>query len=277
MGTTARPQVARGRRARAALGHRPGRIRSPTASASPSSSTRRRCTASRSTSRPRTSSSSSAGSRAARCSGAAPAGPAAAAGSSTSGRATRPTRRTSSRTSGRSSRTRSAGRRARAGADHGREPGGAAGAHSARLIRRAGPATDIATGQTVIPGPLGSVGRGRGDGSVEATNLVAERDLAVGQDPRPEPGPMDERLQDRLAEQLRPGTGTARTAACPRTRHRRSGTAGRRARSGGSRGWSTLRRVSPRREHDRRPALGKRLDLLGLDQRDVAIDLGSPE
>ena len=66
-----RPEVARGRRARADLGRRPVASDRRRASASRSSSTRRRCTASTSTSRRRTGSCSSAGSRAARSSGAA--------------------------------------------------------------------------------------------------------------------------------------------------------------------------------------------------------------
>ena len=80
-----RPQVARGGRARAALGRRPGASDRRRARRVVRHRPTRRCTASISTSRRPTGSSSSAGSRAARCSAAAAATSAAGAASSTSG------------------------------------------------------------------------------------------------------------------------------------------------------------------------------------------------
>ena len=114
----------------------------------------------------------------------------------------------------------------------------------------------------------------RDRGSVERGDLRPDRDLAALEDRRPQPGPVDERLQDRLAERGRSGTGTARRAASPRrstspTRNRRPTSSFRRIPR-----VVTLRRVSPGREDDARRVAARSSMTSASIERDVAVDAG---
>ena len=221
-----RPQVARGGRARADLGRRPGA--SDRRRAGRVVRPRRGGDVRRAVRRPGAGP-ARAGQlvrRAARCSGAAAAGRAAGAGSSTSGRATRPTRRTSSPDV----------RQVIANAVRwATGPRGAPITVENQGCRRSRSGTGAGAPSQPATAPRPWLGRRAGRRS--SIDLGAERDLAVVRICARSPARWTSGSRTGLPSSSVQVAGTARTAACPRTRHRRSGTAARRARSGGSRGW----------------------------------------